>query len=484
MKRKIGRKFILSCLLASVLLPVLYAYGAQVLTKLGSRDLSWGTGTFVDSGGRTRYRISASDIPFAQDNAIKVGNTNLYTLSTGVLGTWKIFYSNASGAITQIAFDNSGLCLKSNGPAAAPSWGACGGGVGWYDPANVAITGGTIYGVTLGSVGSPIASLRTNGAIYIVDGATMYMQDNSIGWEHVYDAQPYDSWLSRTHSYGQYSADNVAMREILVNDQGAGSMSTSKVVYRISEGQYATRTVLFDVRASGTIVAKSGVETSVANGYRRLNICNTGGLGSLAFTPQAGDLTCVDNVYYRYANGAWSAVTQEGAESKASYTDNFNRTDENPIAAPWVTAGSANAVKVDTNQAASSSGTGAAYYDNTTANNQYSECKIPVISDGGPTVRVQSGAQNNFYGLTVVNATTAMMYKIVNDSWSQLGDTLTGTFLVTDTFRIEASGSTITAKQNGTTIGERSDATFTGGKTGVLMEGTTTRLDDWAGGDL
>jgi len=104
---------------------VAVSIAAEYPSQLGSHDLRWGSGTWVDNGGRTRYYINGLDIPFSYDNAIKLGNANLYNLSSSVVGNWKIPYTNGSGVFVQLALDNAGLCLKSGGVASAPIWGAC-----------------------------------------------------------------------------------------------------------------------------------------------------------------------------------------------------------------------------------------------------------------------------------------------------------------------------------------------------------------------
>ena len=125
------------------------AIGAEYPSRLGNRDLEWGSGTWVDNQSRTRYRINADIIPFSQDNAIKVGNTNLYNLSVGVIGNWKVPYTNGSGIFATLALDNSGLCLKSGGVASAPVWGPCGTGGGTSGTDNLIV--GTGYYLRFGA---------------------------------------------------------------------------------------------------------------------------------------------------------------------------------------------------------------------------------------------------------------------------------------------------------------------------------------------
>src|SRR3989304_10233984 len=110
--------FILAVLLSSL------AFGATEIRKLGDRDLSWGSGTWVSTGGRTVYRINADIIPFSQDNAVKVGV--LYPLAAA--GNWKVPYTTGSGTRAGLSIGATGLGLKSGGVSSPPVWGTCGGG--------------------------------------------------------------------------------------------------------------------------------------------------------------------------------------------------------------------------------------------------------------------------------------------------------------------------------------------------------------------
>jgi sugar lactone lactonase YvrE len=62
------------------------------------------------------------------DDAVS-GGTGFDNLTDFVSQTaWRIFYSNTDGDVTELAFGADGTYLKSNGEAAAPSWGAPAGG--------------------------------------------------------------------------------------------------------------------------------------------------------------------------------------------------------------------------------------------------------------------------------------------------------------------------------------------------------------------
>ena len=99
---------VLYLVLFVILFPSL-SFGATEIRKLGDRDLSWGSGTWVSTGGRTVYRINADIIPFSQDNAVKVGV--LYPLAAA--GNWKVPYTTGSGTWAGLSIGATGLCLKS-----------------------------------------------------------------------------------------------------------------------------------------------------------------------------------------------------------------------------------------------------------------------------------------------------------------------------------------------------------------------------------
>jgi len=492
-----------SLVIIGLILIAAVAFAVEYQSRLGSHDLRWGTGSWVDNGGRTRYFISGIDIPFSYDNNIKIGNTNLYNLSSAVIGNWNLLYTNGSGTITVIALDNAGLCFKSNGPANIPVWGDCGsGGGGSYNPAAVAITGGTIDGIYLG-LNTRIPGVSVDGNISLYNSSSANFFGASGGaWSSsfYYDGSTIDTMLHRTTSSGSAVSDNVPMYQIQVRYTGSGTVSPTKVVLRVKD--YGTP--LLDVMGNGAIIAygtvhaTAGVTTSVADGYRRLNICNTGGVGAFLFTPQAGDLACSDNVYYVYAGGSWATLGSTGTGggdntvTKMSVTDDFNRANANPVGTPWVQLDNNVAnIRIISNEAACGAGGGIAYYgDNTFASNQYAQVKITSVvtaaENGGPVVRAQNSGGGNAYVLFVTDATTAKVYKTIAGVWTQLGANCSGTFAQNDILRLEVSGSTLTPKLNGTAISgcERTDTVLTVGRPGAYMDGADWRLDDWAGGDL
>jgi PKD repeat protein len=168
------------------------------------------------------------------------------------------------------------------------------------------------------------------------------------------------------------------------------------------------------------------------------------------------------------------------------FTDDFNRADVDPIGAPWVTSpGQGDVAILNSELKGSVEGVpgGGAYYNGSFANNQYSQATIAVMSNVGVTVRM-SATEQSCYRFQVVSATNALLDKYVNGIYSQL-DNVVGTFAAGDIIRLEVSGSTLTAIQNGSTIATANDNSLTGGFPGVrFFNAIGARLDDWEGGSL
>jgi len=103
---------------------------------------------------------------------------------------------------------------------------------------------------------------------------------------------------------------------------------------------------------------------------------------------------------------------------------------------------------------------------------------------GGPAVRIQSDGSCYFF---VADSTTVIkVWKYVNTGavFTQLGANITGTFAAGDVLRLEVSGSTLTIKQNGNSLGTRTDSTHTGGAAGIFGYSDLANQDlftSWAG---
>jgi hypothetical protein len=174
----------------------------------------------------------------------------------------------------------------------------------------------------------------------------------------------------------------------------------------------------------------------------------------------------------------------------ATYTDNFNRADSNPISGNWATpVGVASAVQLvsHTAEPTSSLGSRSASYSTviTWPADHFSEVTLAALNNGylGPCVRLgpgtgygifasgPTGSSNSVYLQEVGGGTTFAIFTMT----PQIGDVL----------RLEVLGSTLTFKQNGTVIGSVSDSTYTLGNPGMAFLPNAVPLPAisfWTGG--
>lgn len=130
-------------------------------------------------------------------------------------------------------------------------------------------------------------------------------------------------------------------------------------------------------------------------------------------------------------------------------------------------------------------------------NNQYSQIAISYITPSaapgfiGPAVRCAS-SENTCYGMQVSNhsdGTDGHFFKLVNNTWTSLADSVERGFLVTSIVRIEAVGTMIVPKINGTLytyfMGV-TDTSIASGYAGITGSGTdgSTRGDTWKSGNM
>lgn len=130
----------------------------------------------------------------------------------------------------------------------------------------------------------------------------------------------------------------------------------------------------------------------------------------------------------------------------------------------------------------------AAYYSGTFANDQYAEAQIVQVgSDNmfmGVCVRGSSGNAYIFY----VDTNQWVLAKVVAGVYTELSNGAL-TLATNDLVRLEASGTGLTGKVNGSTLATATDSSLASGNPGVsgqgsAASGTYTLLDNWVGADL
>ena len=163
-------------------------------------------------------------------------------------------------------------------------------------------------------------------------------------------------------------------------------------------------------------------------------------------------------------------------------TDNFNRADENPLNANWT--GTLNNWRVISNQAQGTTFNYSAIYWSADAfgNDHYSQAVNKQVSDAGPAVRVSAGPKS--YHFDAKAGSNTVMQKDVNGTFTNLQTGL-ATPAVNDLMYIEAVGTTIKMKINGSQIGtDQTDSALATGSAGLWTYDTTGIVDDFQGDNL
>lgn len=179
----------------------------------------------------------------------------------------------------------------------------------------------------------------------------------------------------------------------------------------------------------------------------------------------------------------------------ASFSDNFNRADSNPMSTTsssggtWVIGpGALNDTRIVSNQSEGTGATcGSVVSSPSCAANQFAQFTWGTgnvaINQSGLLLRVQPGTGNG-YLLYASAATTLQFYR--TDTFAQLGGNLTvaGGMVAGDVLRFEVSGTTLTAYVNGVSQGTTTSSVFSSGQPGVYHGSTGRFIDTFSAGDL
>lgn len=137
-------------------------------------------------------------------------------------------------------------------------------------------------------------------------------------------------------------------------------------------------------------------------------------------------------------------------------------------------------------------------YNQTFTDDQYAECKIVGgtannnTSWAGPAVRINT-TNGAAYVLGYISQGASSFLRIFHYGGSGVSAQSTtyglgAALAASDVIRLEASGTTLTAKLNGATVLTWTDSSLTSGKAGLHVyawaANTDFYLDDWGGGDL
>lgn len=192
---------------------------------------------------------------------------------------------------------------------------------------------------------------------------------------------------------------------------------------------------------------------------------------------------------------AWSLASALFASVALPATDDFNRTDETPLAGNWTQSGSSgNDVVLAGNAINFSAGASdcAAWWDaDAFGANHYSQIAIATYPSSsfkhGVSVRHQSGAFTLYYfgawtGVYEIGRFDAGSATVIT--------TGLGTPAAGDVMKLEVNGTTLTAYVDGVSVGTGSTtdggSAITGGAAGLVGYGSAlaATLDNWEGGDV
>lgn len=182
-------------------------------------------------------------------------------------------------------------------------------------------------------------------------------------------------------------------------------------------------------------------------------------------------------------------------------TDDFNRADAATLGANWTNSVGSGFGIVSNRASSKTAGASVAVFSGaswTGGNDQYGEAAIITknsTKDAGILCRGATGAET-FYIFEINDNDAAValgssmrcgMYKAVAGVYTLLGSTSSFVVSTTDVLRIEAQGTSITAKLNGATkLGPNTDSSIASGKCGLSGYDTVAGIvfDNFAAGDF
>lgn len=378
---------------------------------------------------------------------------------------WRVFYSNADGDVVELALGASGTVLKSNGASAAPSF---------------------------------QADATAEGAGYVSTPPT-YSDEACTAGQYA---------LSESYRYDCISSGNWNRTALTDwnNPQPVTPTLTSRVIGTNGTTLTLTGSASLSVGAGGNGgfdvdcgTAGSGITATYASGAPGTDLVYT-----LGTTVNSGD-TC-DLDYTQPGNGIEATTggadlasitsasitnnsTQGGSTTKTDAFTGTGALDSNWTRMSTGTLGAQTVVR-NTDKARSNTYTGyatALYTGGTQLNaNQYAQVVLGTEFDyTGVAVRMTTGG--NGYVLRCINTTTCAISSVTAGEPTALGATLTTTDISGKTLKLEASGTTLTAYVDGSSIGSRTDSTYSAaGYPGVTTRdsGANAAIDNFEAGNL
>lgn len=173
----------------------------------------------------------------------------------------------------------------------------------------------------------------------------------------------------------------------------------------------------------------------------------------------------------------------------ASFSDDFNRSD-GALGSDWSSISGFSALQIDTNKVEASAvgfcAMKVATATATFANDQWAQVAVSSVTNfdyAGVGVR-QSGTRG--YMVDVYPTGLALRNYVSAASRSDIGSGYIGTINGGDVIRVEATGTSLVVKVNGSTVITETDASYGDGQPWLIYEfgdSNTTKLDDFSAAD-
>lgn len=175
-------------------------------------------------------------------------------------------------------------------------------------------------------------------------------------------------------------------------------------------------------------------------------------------------------------------------------SDNFNRANETPLAAPWTkNGGTGNFNLVSNGVQASVSDDKYYYYAGAVSSpDQYSQATMvsaPSSQDWGPAVRIGGAGHTTtpegYFFDVYIGGSSGGVQKHVNGAFTIIAATASSV-APGDTLRIEVEGTALRGYKNGVLLTSTTDTSLAsaGNGVGFFIYETGGSIDDWSGGDL
>jgi hypothetical protein len=162
-------------------------------------------------------------------------------------------------------------------------------------------------------------------------------------------------------------------------------------------------------------------------------------------------------------------------------TDDFNRSNESPLASPWGAWGSLGTCRLVSNAVQNSAGsdTDSGCLHTTSAEHDSDWIYTSGTMDGGPAIHCATGPDGYF--MTAYTGTNSYMFRLDDGSFTQLGGDILGAYVTTQRIRLRRSGNDLIYSLNAVDLMTRTDTTYTTtGNDGAFQYAANLILDGWS----